>query len=103
MTRTSTPNQVNTLARSSWVSIYCSATEASTTSSSASPVFMATTWPNSTDPLQRLMVAQDTGGAIKGAVRADLYWGSGDDAGVLAGKMRQRGKLWVLLPTGFAF
>ncbi len=67
------------------------------------PVFMATTWPNSTDPLQRLMVAQDTGGAIKGAVRADLYWGSGDDAGVLAGKMRQRGKLWVLLPTGFAF
>jgi membrane-bound lytic murein transglycosylase A len=66
------------------------------------PVFLSTTWPNASDPLQRLMVAQDTGGAIKGGVRADFYWGSGDEAGVQAGRMRQRGKLWVLLPVGFA-
>jgi membrane-bound lytic murein transglycosylase A len=48
-----------------------------------------------------LWVAQDTGGAIKGAVRADFYWGSGEEAGVLAGRMRQTGRLWVLLPVGF--
>lgn len=66
------------------------------------PVFLATTWPNTDEPLQRLMLAQDTGGAIKGAVRADLYWGSGAEAGALAGRMRQSGTLWVLLPHGFA-
>lgn len=65
------------------------------------PVFLSTTWPNSTLPLNRLMMAQDTGGAIKGAVRADLYWGSGDEAGAQAGRMRQTGKMWVLLPAGF--
>lgn len=63
------------------------------------PVYLSTTWPNSTQPLNRLMLAQDTGGAIKGEVRADIYWGSGRAAGELAGKTRQRGKLWVLLPT----
>ena len=47
------------------------------------------------------MIAQDTGGAIKGAVRADVYWGSGEDAGVLAGRMRQPGRMWVLLPNDF--
>jgi membrane-bound lytic murein transglycosylase A len=67
------------------------------------PVFLSTTVPNGSDPLQRLMVAQDTGGAIKGAVRGDFYWGSGEEAGLQAGRMRQRGKLWVLLPAGFAF
>jgi membrane-bound lytic murein transglycosylase A len=46
-------------------------------------------------------MAQDTGGAIKGAVRADLYWGSGDDAAAQAGRMRQSGRMWVLLPNGF--
>jgi membrane-bound lytic murein transglycosylase A len=66
------------------------------------PVFIATTWPNSEVPLQRLMLAQDTGGAIKGAVRADFYWGSGDEAGLQAGRMRQKGELFVLLPQGFA-
>ncbi len=65
------------------------------------PVFLSTTWPNSTLSLNRLTMAQDTGGAIKGAVRADLYWGSGDDAGVQAGRMRQSGRMWVLLPNGF--
>ena len=65
------------------------------------PVFLSTTWPNSTLPLNRLMMAQDTGGAIKGAVRADFYWGSGDEAGAQAGRMRQTGRIWVLLPNGF--
>jgi membrane-bound lytic murein transglycosylase A len=51
--------------------------------------------------LNRLMMAQDTGGAIKGAVRADFYWGSGNEAGMQAGRMRQTGKIWVLLPAGF--
>jgi membrane-bound lytic murein transglycosylase A len=62
------------------------------------PVFLATTFPLSTQPLQRLVAAQDTGGAIRGAVRADLYWGSGAEAGTLAGRMRQQGRLWILWP-----
>ena len=66
------------------------------------PVYLATTWPNTADSLQRLMVAQDTGGAIAGAVRADFFWGFGDPAGNLAGKMRQAGRMWVLLPKGYA-
>jgi len=65
------------------------------------PVFLSTTFPNSSTPLNRLMVAQDTGGAIKGAVRADFFWGSGHEAGIQAGRMRQTGKLWVLLPKEF--
>jgi membrane-bound lytic murein transglycosylase A len=62
------------------------------------PVYLATTRPNSDQPLQRLMVAQDTGGAIRGAVRADFFWGFGADAAENAGKMKQAGKMWVLLP-----
>lgn len=62
------------------------------------PVFLATTRPSSTEPLQRLVIALDTGGAIKGAVRADFFWGQGDAAGALAGRMKQTGKMWVLLP-----
>lgn len=65
------------------------------------PVFLATTWPNTAKPLNRLMVAQDTGGAIAGAVRADFFWGFGDPAGRQAGKMRQGGRMWVLLPKGY--
>ncbi|MDP2170583.1 MAG: MltA domain-containing protein [Rhodocyclaceae bacterium] len=64
------------------------------------PVWLATTQPNSEQALKRLMLAQDTGGAIRGAVRADFYWGSGTAAGNLAGKMKQRGMMWVLLPRG---
>ncbi|MDT8420460.1 MAG: MltA domain-containing protein [Desulfuromonadales bacterium] len=66
------------------------------------PVFLSTTWPTSNDPLQRLMVAQDTGGAIKGQVRADFFWGLGEEAGALAGRMKQPGRMWVLLPKGEA-
>lgn len=62
------------------------------------PVFLSTTRPNSTEPLQRLMLAQDTGGAIKGIVRADFFWGFGEEAGKEAGAMRQQGRMWVLLP-----
>jgi membrane-bound lytic murein transglycosylase A len=65
------------------------------------PVYLATTYPNDTIPLQQLMQAQDTGGAIKGGVRADVYWGEGEAAGKLAGAMRQQGKLWVWLPKTF--
>jgi membrane-bound lytic murein transglycosylase A len=65
------------------------------------PVFLATTMPNSNQPLNQLMMAQDTGGAIRGAVRADFFWGFGDEAGALAGRMRQSGKMWVLLPNGY--
>ncbi len=64
------------------------------------PVFLATTQPNSTDPLNRLVFAQDTGGAIKGAVRADFFWGFGDYAAVRAGSMKQSGRMWVLFPKG---
>jgi membrane-bound lytic murein transglycosylase A len=65
------------------------------------PVFLSTTEPNSTKPLKRLMMAQDTGGAIKGGVRADFFWGAGADAGAKAGAMKQAGKIWVLLPKEF--
>ena len=64
------------------------------------PVFLATTMPLSTTPLKRLMLAQDTGGAIRGAVRADFFWGFGDDAGREAGRMRQDGRMWLLWPKG---
>ncbi|HEY3326079.1 MAG TPA: murein transglycosylase A [Novimethylophilus sp.] len=67
------------------------------------PVFLSTTQPNSARPLQRLMLAQDTGGAIKGAVRADFFWGAGVEAGRQAGAMKQQGRMWVLLPKGYAF
>jgi membrane-bound lytic murein transglycosylase A len=65
------------------------------------PVLLATTHPESRQELKRLMVAQDTGGAIGGAVRADFYWGFGDDAGALAGRMKYPGRMWVLLPKGY--
>lgn len=67
------------------------------------PVILATTYPNSNDSLNRLVVAQDTGGAIKGPIRADYYWGAGAEAGKQAGMMKQMGNMWVLLPKGFVF
>jgi membrane-bound lytic murein transglycosylase A len=65
------------------------------------PVFLSSTWPLSARPLNRLLLAQDTGSAIKGAVRADFFWGFGDEAGQIAGRMRQSGRMWVLYPRGF--
>src|SRR2546421_11437032 len=66
------------------------------------PVFLATTHPLSDQPLIRLAAAHDTGGAIRGVVRADFFWGTGLDAGAQAGRMRQSGKLWLLWPRGEA-
>ena len=64
------------------------------------PVFLDTTWPNSKQPLQRLLMAQDTGGAIRGAGRGDYFWGFGEQAGAQAGRMRQAGRMWILAPNG---
>jgi len=59
--------------------------------------------PNREDhPFDQLMVAQDSGGAIKGAVRGDVFWGFGDDAASVAGRMKSAGKLYVLLPKAVA-
>ena len=51
-------------------------------------------------PLNQLMVAQDTGGAIRGAVRGDIFWGAGKQAEWLAGHMQFKGRYWILLPKG---
>ncbi len=64
------------------------------------PVFVATKAPGSGAPMRRLTVAQDTGGAIQGAVRADYFFGNGQQAAQQARRMKQRGQLWVLLPRG---
>lgn len=50
--------------------------------------------------LRRLLIAQDTGGAIRGPVRGDVFWGPGDEAAEIAGRMRHEGRMWVLLPDG---
>ncbi len=50
--------------------------------------------------LRGLMVAQDTGGAIKGVVRADVFWGHGPEAEAAAGVMKSKGRYYVLLPQG---
>ena len=62
------------------------------------PVFLETTEPSGSQPLQRLVMAQDTGGAIRGVIRADYFWGFGDAAGQQAGRMKQQGRIWLLLP-----
>ena len=62
------------------------------------PLFLATTHPATNAPIQRLMMAQDTGGAIRGAVRADFFFGFGGNAAEYAGRMKQRGSVWVLVP-----
>lgn len=62
----------------------------------------AATPPHDDLPLQRLMVAQDTGGAIRGAVRGDVFWGHGPEAESIAGRMKHPGKFWLLLPRAVA-
>ena len=61
------------------------------------PLYLATTTPDGA-ALDRLAVAQDTGGAITGPIRADVFWGFGDRAAAMAGSMQQPGALYVLLP-----
>jgi len=46
------------------------------------------------------MAAHDTGGAIRGIVRADFFWGTGAEAGISAGRMRQQGRMWLFWPRG---
>jgi membrane-bound lytic murein transglycosylase A len=55
------------------------------------------------EPLNRLMIAQDTGSAIKGAQRADVYFGTGDQAGREAGRIKDPGRLVVLMPIQSAY
>jgi membrane-bound lytic murein transglycosylase A len=64
------------------------------------PVYLDTTYPSTDQPLQRLVIAQDTGGAIRGVVRADFFWGSGHAAGEQAGRMRQALRMFMLWPKG---
>ena len=63
------------------------------------PVWLDTTEPLATRPLRRLVVAQDTGSAIVGAVRADYFWGWGEEAEAAAGRMKQPLRMWVLWPV----
>ena len=65
------------------------------------PFFVSTTAPDA-KPLQTLFVAQDIGGAIRGPVRGDIFFGFGKDAQKLAGGMKQQGRLFVLLPKPVA-
>lgn len=66
------------------------------------PIWLSTTRPSlktkTPKNMQRLMIAQDVGGAIKGAVRGDVFWGEGKRAAAIAGKMKNTGYYWVLLP-----
>ena len=63
------------------------------------PLWLDTTMPGeNTAPLRRLMLAQDTGSAIKGPVRGDFFWGTGDGALEYAGRMKSRGRYYLLLP-----
>ncbi len=64
------------------------------------PLWLDTTtpWPEGEGPLRRLMIAQDTGGAIKGIVRGDVFWGAGERAEWIAGRMKDRGRYVLLLP-----
>ena len=65
-------------------------------------MFVQTTAPGLGGDWSGLLVAQDTGGAIKGPVRGDIYFGTGIDAGNRAGTMNAKGRLWVLLPSAVA-
>lgn len=66
------------------------------------PMWLTTTYPGSGEPLRRLMVAQDAGAAIRGAVRGDFFWGQGEPALARAGRMKQTGRYWLLLPKSVA-
>ena len=70
------------------------------------PVWLSTSVPNeelkNNQPFNRLMVAQDTGGAIRGTVRGDTYWGSGKKATYIANHMQAQGRYWLLLPQHIA-
>ncbi len=66
------------------------------------PVWLSTSYPDNVNdhhqPFHRLMIAQDTGGAIKGPIRGDVYWGAGEKATYTAGHMKNPGRWWLLIP-----
>jgi membrane-bound lytic murein transglycosylase A len=67
------------------------------------PLWLSTTRPDSAHPdknkpMRRLMIAQDTGGAIRGKIRGDVFWGGGERATMIAGHMKNPGNYWLLLP-----
>ena len=73
------------------------------------PVWLDATAPDAEDAeaqegmaLQQLMVAQDTGGAIRGPVRGDVFWGGGERGAEIAGRMKNRGRMWIMLPRTVA-
>lgn len=63
------------------------------------PVFLNTSYPATGEKIQKIMVAGDTGGAIKGEIRADLFYGFGNEAGEIAGKMKQSGQMILFVPN----
>lgn len=70
------------------------------------PIWLTTTHPKlhaaeKKSALNRLMIAQDTGGAIRGLVRGDFFWGAGKKAEFIAGHMKNAGHYWLLLPRDF--
>lgn len=66
------------------------------------PVFIDGTQPGGSAPMRRLVFAQDTGGAIRGSVRGDFFWGFGDKAGKMALATNQPVRMWLLLPKSVA-
>lgn len=63
------------------------------------PLYLHASHPDPQKPdLQQLMIAQDTGGAIQGVVRGDMFWGFGEEAAHYAGIMKSPGRFWILLP-----
>lgn len=66
------------------------------------PVWLDATapYPDGDKPLRRLVIAQDTGGAIRGPVRGDVFWGAGEEAEHVAGHMQSQGTMYLLLPKG---
>ncbi|GAA0585034.1 MltA domain-containing protein [Craurococcus roseus] len=66
------------------------------------PVFALTRDPADGAPIRRLLHAQDTGGAIRGPARGDLFWGWGEAAAARAGPMREEAEVFVLVPRGEA-
>lgn len=64
-----------------------------------SPVWIVTKHPLTGAPMRRLVMAQDTGGAIRGPARADLFWGWGEEAAHAAGPMKEPATLYVLVPS----
>lgn len=68
------------------------------------PIWLEATapWPEGEGPLRRLMIAQDSGGAVKGPVRGDVFWGTGPRAEAIAGHMKSQGRYVILLPKAAA-